>query len=313
MISRVFKGSPYPKSINRITVFFAILLGMLALPSATGAQDQTSSQSGSPDNAYIAPLAEEEPYSLVVIGDSIGDGLWAGLTYSFRSETAIKVVKKSRVSTGLVRDDYYDWPAALESLLQQHDFQIAVVLFGTNDRQAIRTESGVYRPGSKQWQQLYRQRVDRITQLLREEGVAIYWVGLPIMRSRSFSRHADLVNRIVSASAAQNGVRYIETWQEFADAAGRYSAYGPDLSGRKRKLRAGDGIHMTMAGYRKLAHAVEWLIRTDLDEADDGDPSGHRWRPRLPDLPTLRPSQEAVNTEPTAPGEDYRVATSTSN
>ena len=242
------------------------------------------------EEQYITSVESGEDYTVVVVGDSIGNGLWQGLTYGFRDEKIIKIVKKSRVSTGLVREDYYNWPQALENILQTQEFQVAVVLFGTNDRQAIRTDDGIFRIKSDEWKLLYRARVDRIMEQLKEKNIAIYWVGLPIMRSPSFSRHADLVNQIVRASAEAHEVKFIETWDEFADSRGRYNAYGTGISGRKRKLRAGDGIHLTVQGYRKLALAVEQEIRRDLAAVllDNGGMGRN-----VPILPTLRPDRSA--------------------
>ena len=204
------------------------------------------------------------------------------------------------ISTGLVRTDYFDWPEALEGILQRETFQIAVVLFGTNDQQAIRIEDAVYRIGTPKWQALYRARIDRIIEQLKAKKIAIYCVGLPIMRSPSFARHADLVNRIVSESAAANQVKFIETWEYFADDRGQYNAFGPDVTGRKRKLRDPDGIHLTRFGYRKLALAVEQLIRQDLKQAKTQNSGIDE---SLHVLPTLRPQQDA-NLEQT-----YFVAT----
>ncbi|MCG8558382.1 MAG: DUF459 domain-containing protein, partial [Hyphomicrobiales bacterium] len=96
---------------------------------------------------------------------------------------------------------------------------------------------------------------------------AIYWVGLPIMRSKTHNQNMQVMNEIFREKAFLNGVKFIDTFNGFADQFGRYSAYGPDLSGQIRKLRARDGVHFTMRGYRKLAHFVEREIRRDMRTA----------------------------------------------
>ncbi len=45
-------------------------------------------------------------------------------------------------SSGFVRDDYYDWNAAIEKRIGEDDFDMVVVAIGTNDRQVIRTDKG---------------------------------------------------------------------------------------------------------------------------------------------------------------------------
>ena len=48
------------------------------------------------------------------------------------------------------------------------------------------------------------------------------------------------------------------------DEQGRFSTRGPDFEGQMRLLRAGDGVHFTKFGARKLAHYVERELRRVL-------------------------------------------------
>ena len=48
------------------------------------------------------------------------------------------------------------------------------------------------------------------------------------------------------------------------DEQGRFSTRGPDFEGQMRILRAGDGVHFTKFGARKLAHYVERELRRVL-------------------------------------------------
>jgi hypothetical protein len=75
------------------------------------------------------------------------------------------------------------------------------------------------------------------------------------------------MNEIFREKAFINGAKYVETWSAFTDQSGRYSAYGPDMQGQVRRLRANDGVHFTMRGYLKLAHFVEKELRRDLSLA----------------------------------------------
>jgi hypothetical protein len=73
-------------------------------------------------------------------------------------------------------------------------------------------------------------------------------------------------NQFYRAYAEKAGASYIDIWEAFADEAGQYSASGPDINGQTVRLRAGDGVHFTKAGARKLAHFVEPEIRRKLEE-----------------------------------------------
>ncbi len=53
-------------------------------------------------------------------------------------------------------------------------------------------------------------------------------------------------------------------WDGFVDEAGKFAYQGPDFEGQTRRLRAGDGVHFTKQGARKLAHFVERELRRFL-------------------------------------------------
>ena len=87
------------------------------------------------------------------------------------------------------------------------------------------------------------------------------------MRSPGQNADAEAMNEVFREKAFINGAKFIETWNGFTDEAGRYSAYGPDMTGQVKRLRADDGVHFTMRGYLKLAHFVEKELRRDLNLA----------------------------------------------
>lgn len=214
--------------------------------------------------SYVTPFPEEDKYKLYVFGDSLGDGVWSGLYRAFQEDGNVEVIKKSKVSTGFVRTDYYDWNAALDGILRQEKAHIGVVMVGANDMQAIREGNKWYKVGTEEWRKIYGARVDEFIKRMKTSHVAVYWVGLPVMRSDNHNQDMQVMNEIVREKAFLNGVKFIDTWNGFVDQSGRYSAFGPDLSGQVKRLRADDGVHFTMPGYRKLAHFVEREIRRDL-------------------------------------------------
>lgn len=213
---------------------------------------------------YISPFPSHGKYTMFVLGDSLGVGLAQGLKSRFSKDADIRVIRKSKGSTGLVRRDYHDWIKISAQIAASGKADIAVILIGGNDRQGIREDGHSYRFGTDQWRQHYAGRVDRVIASLKGAGAAIYWVEVPTMKPAKFRRDMALLNRIFRARAAAWGVKFVDTWQHFSDQDGNYSAYGTGLGGRKQRMRGKDGIHFTGAGYRKLAHIVERGIRQDL-------------------------------------------------
>ncbi len=245
-------------------VLVFVLAGFFTMPPRAQAQGLNHLSS-----SYVTPFPERNRYRLYVFGDSLGDGIWAGLYRAFKPDGNVDVVKKSRVSTGFVRTDYFDWNKRLSGILSAEKVHIAVIMVGANDMQAIRPskKSKWKKIGTPEWREIYSKRIDRFIKRLKESKAAVYWVGLPIMRKAKYNDNMQLINEIFRERAFVNGVRFVDTWNGFADQFGRYSAFGPDLTGQVRRLRAADGVHFTIRGYRKLAHFVEREIRRDMRQA----------------------------------------------
>lgn len=218
-------------------------------------------------DSYVTPFPEQNRYRLYVFGDSLGDGIWAGLYRAFNPDGNVDIVKKSRVSTGFVRTDYFDWNKNLAGILAAEKVHIAVVMVGANDMQPIRVSGKWHKVGTDEWREIYSSRIDKFIKRLKGGKAAIYWVGLPIMRSPQHNAAMEVMNEIFRERAFVNGVKFVDTWNGFSDQFGRYSAFGPDLNGQVGRLRADDGVHFTIRGYRKLAHFVEREIRRDMRQA----------------------------------------------
>ncbi len=107
------------------------------------------------------------------------------------------------------------------------------------------------------WSEAYIRRIDETIAALKTSGVPVFWVGLPPVRGAKSSADMSFLNDLYRSRADKAGIIYIDVWDGFVDEDGRYAQYGPDVEGQTRRLRAGDGVHFTQAGARKLAHYVE--------------------------------------------------------
>jgi uncharacterized protein len=241
----------------------ALALNCLGVLVASAQQGSTPSV----QHSYINPFPTGDRYRILVIGDSLGDGLWQGLYRAFQEDKNLEFTNRSKASGGLVRTDSNNWDSQLADIMKNDTFQIAVVMFGANDDQAIRSGKDWLKVGSEPWRQAYGERVEAIIKKLRAANIAVYWVGLPVMRSPDQSADAEMMNEVFREKAFINSAKYIDTWNGFTDESGRFSAYGPDMSGQVKRLRADDGVHFTERGSVKLAHFVEKELRRDLSLA----------------------------------------------
>jgi len=215
----------------------------------------------------LTPLAERAARGQLrigVFGDSMADGLWTGLYREMRDQPGVAVTKFSEVSTGLSRYDYVDIQAKTARQIAEQPIDAAVILFGTNDAQGISIDGEVHDFGTDGWKAAYARRVDDLVAMLRGQNVAVYWVGLPAMKRASFDAKIMLINEVVSARMAALRVPYIETEGITQNAEGEYDAYLPETgTGRRRLMRANDGIHMSMAGYLRITEPVAARLKRD--------------------------------------------------
>lgn len=203
------------------------------------------------------------PLRIGVFGDSMADGLYAGLYRDLQHTPNVTVSKFSQVSTGLSRYDYVDIQAKTRGQLDEQPVDVAVMLFGTNDAQGIEMDGQIHPFGSDGWKAAYAKRVDDLVALLRSRDVAVYWVGLPRMKRDTFDAKMTLINGVVAARMAALNVPYIETTALTSNGEGGYEAYLPADSGRRTLMRANDGIHMSMAGYLRMSAPVAARLKHD--------------------------------------------------
>lgn len=281
-----------------------------ALPRAVPkrAPEAVAPPTATPDVAQAAPVSAGAPFVVAVVGDSMALWLSTGLAEAYPPGEGVTVLAKGRDSSGLVRDDFYDWPKAVRDLVNGTRLDALVVMIGSNDRQPIRGPNGFEEPLSPKWEVLYGQRIDALVGLAKEKKIPVLWVGLPIMKSERYSQDIGLINGIERAHAEAAGAKFIDVFDAFADEKGQYSAFGPDVNGQIVKLRTGDGIHFTNPGARKLAHFVESELRHLRDDKEPTAAPGSEAVARAPEnetksegsvpIPTTLPVAVAVPEKP---------------
>jgi uncharacterized protein len=215
-----------------------------------------------PEEAPVPAIEVDFSARVVVFGDSLAHNLGSGLERVLGDAPEIEVETQARGSSGLVRDDFFDWPAAVEKMVSGDEPpDIGVVMIGLNDRQILTVDGETLQPLSDPWRAAYAERVDEIINFFASSEIPLVWVGLPPMSSPRLSTDLAVINEIARERARQGGAYYVDIWKGFVDEDNRYAASGPDLSGQNARLRASDGIHFTPAGASKAAHFADIEIR----------------------------------------------------
>jgi hypothetical protein len=202
---------------------------------------------------------------VVVIGDSLATGLGIYLERVLKP-SLVRVSRQGRISTGLARPDYFDWPAAMSEIVDNFRPDLIVIMLGENDNQALRTPGGreETQVGTFEWPQAYERRVTDFMRRATSRGARVVWAGLPIVSDRGRWPIVERQNGVFEHGAdAVDDVAYVDTWNMFAAPDGGYTAYYRD-DDTVQLVRESDGLHFNAAGYTILARAVAEMARQEF-------------------------------------------------
>ncbi|WP_161141103.1 DUF459 domain-containing protein [Propylenella binzhouense] len=210
-----------------------------------------------PPKPVVTTPKDDDAKRVLVVGDFMAKGLANGLEEAFAEEPKIVVIDGTNGSSGLVRDDYYDWAAELPKTIESEKPDAIVMMVGSNDRQPIRTDKGSLAHGGEGWLEAYGDRVETVAKVLLASDKPVFWVGLLPVRSSAMSRDYSELNSTLREKLEPTAISFVDVWNGFADENGGYVASGPDMNGQTVQQRTGDGLNLTGAGQRKLAFFVE--------------------------------------------------------
>lgn len=219
----------------------------IELQSALSAE-QVAAQGGS-SSAKFAPTRV-----LIVGASSIQEGLGTDLERELEKYEGLTVMRFGQYSSGLARPDYFDWAKKVEELKGSFKPDLIIAQFGENDCQGLSTLQGSFlaKFGTSEWDTEYEKRVNSIVKQMTSGGCRVVMIGIPIMRSKSFSQQVQRLNGITEKATEAAGGTFIATWDLTCDQNGKYMA-SVEFEGKSRMIRAGDGIHLSNHGAHYVA------------------------------------------------------------
>ena len=252
--------------------------------------------------AAAAPDKNDTAQTVLVVGDFMADSLAKGLSDVYADNADVKVKARANGSSGLVREDYYNWRTSLGPIMGEEKPAVVVVMIGSNDRQQIDTGSGSASLRSDAWVAEYQKRIAAIAGTVKEKGVPLVWVGVPSFKFDRMSEDMIFLNDLYSKGVASVSGEFVDVWDGFVDANGGFVYSGPGVSGQKVQLRGSDGITMTGDGADKLAFFAERAITKRLRNPAAPGTAFSLSEEQLPNmqLPPISNAANAVNAAPVA-------------
>lgn len=180
------------------------------------------------------------------------------LTLALEKQPGVTSKAQTSLGSGLARLDAYDWLSKVDELVGEFHPDMSVVWFGTNDRQAMQTDSGIIGVSAPGWEAEYSRRIGAVMdKLTAGEGAKVYWLELPVMRDDDITEKVDIINRLAKVEAdKREAVTYFTTREILGRKKDAYSAniIGPD--GKMVVLRSTDGVHLSRPGADRIANAI---------------------------------------------------------
>jgi hypothetical protein len=239
-------------------------------------------------------LTQRDAYRVLVIGDLLAGGLFAGMDRLARGDQTIKVDGRFKEDSGLARPEIYNWPEALRKILEGQEIDIAVILVGSNDGQDMRPGGVPVAFGSPEWSAAYEAQVASLLDILKEHGTTAYWVGLPPMASPDYDARMRAIGERQATVLEARGIKLVDLRPHFGRPDGGYTDSGTDVTGATVRLRARNGVNFLKSGNDKLAKIVLDVIRADIETAANPPPVPAATAEAEPQHPISQTKQDAA-------------------
>jgi len=241
-----------------------------AHPPKRAARPVTKAATLAPDTPAAAEKLHDAK-TVLVVGDFLANGLGDGLKEAFATSPGVSIQTRGNVASGLVRADYYNWPAQLPKMLDDLKPAIVVVALGANDRQTMTAPGLNEKFGSDTWTLAYEERVQAFAKLVTGRHIPLLWIGLPPFGSSDMTADAVRLNQLYQSQVESTGGEFVDLWGGFTDEDGKFIVTGSDINGQQVRLRTADDVNMTDAGRRKMAFYAEKPIRRLLGDQASPD------------------------------------------
>jgi len=217
------------------------------------------------------PPTTENPARVLVLGDSDAGTFGPYLSALLDETGVVETTVDYKVSSGLSRPDFFDWPAHIQSTVPTADPDIIVVTFGGNDAQDIRDRGGDIVEGGptgndEAWASEYVRRANEVLDLLEAEDRTVIWVGIPNDDNPEVTARMQVQDEAARAAvAAHPEVAFVDTWARFSGRSGGWAEYVIDpRDGEGKDVRADDGFHLNETGAEILALDIARVVEADL-------------------------------------------------
>ena len=220
------------------------------------------------------PPTAANPAVMLIAGDSDAGAFGPYLTSLMDDTGVVRTELDYKVSSGLARPDFFDWPAHLSQVLPAVDPDVVVMTLGGNDSQGLAIADGTFIAQSPtgdaaddaEWRAEYGRRVGAAMDQVLADGRTLIWVGIPNDDNDDVTTRLRVQDEVAKAEAAKRPeVVFVDTWNIFSGKEGGWAEYHVDpRDGQGKKVRASDGFHLNTVGAEILALEISAAVQQAL-------------------------------------------------
>jgi len=249
----------------------AVVLSACGGINTSGAQDLgagfgKAANNGAPllPKSTLRSFSPKKPARILVIGDSLGQGFGIFLDRQVKKRGLSAVVtNRGKVSSGLARGDFYNWPANFKAQAASAKPDIVVAHFGANDMQTIIKPTGRVGYGTPSWTQAYGDQVTEILKTAAEVGAVVYWLGPAPDSHRNLNNHLSMINPVFKQVVEASRGIYFPLTEIAAGPKGQF-VKSITVNGRVIRIRTSDGSHFNGAGYTLMMDRLLDRMNKDI-------------------------------------------------
>ncbi|WP_209007840.1 SGNH/GDSL hydrolase family protein [Roseibium litorale] len=215
-----------------------------------------------PRAANTAPAFQAKPKDpdagvILVAGDQMAKGVAEGLRYTLADKSMVRVDTLIHEKSGLAGAGVPDWGTEITARIRGEDVKAVVLMMGRHDLAVPFAGEPPVEFATADWEKAYSSKVSALVSSIRQERKQLIWVGLPPTGNPLTNTDFTLLNSLFQAGTEENRGKYVDVWDIFLTENGEYDSFGPDVDGKRARLRDADKVGFTWDGYRKVAFFVE--------------------------------------------------------
>lgn len=227
----------------------------------TGVQNQMESET--------IVYSVENPLKLYIFGDSQISSLGVGFDRLTKNIAAIKTDHLGIISSGFIRDEYYNWSAKLADVASKNTYDAAIFMLGMNDNiDFVGDEGTTVLRGTKEWEDYYTKRCCALLDEMITEFPRIYWLGMPKTKSKKYDDHLiyiDTIHKKIAKMYDPTVLIRVSVRNIFPGKDEKYRDNNYFPNGDVLRVMGDDGIHFTISGGQWVMESLYQKIITDFE------------------------------------------------